>query len=246
MERRIEAYLERLVEVLQGRLGERLVAVSLVGGAAAGTFEPAASDIDVAVVAEPAPGRDELLALATALAHARLPVPARRLELVLYAPDGLREGRFALNLNTGEDADHAGTDPEAEDAFWFVLDLAIAREHERALVGPPLSELAPAAPRERLAAAGEQALLWFAGNEPGGPDTVLGACRSWCWALEDRWRTKPGAAAWARPRAPDPAVIDRALDLRRAGRRDGIDPAAAAPLVEAALRALRAVRTPAG
>jgi hypothetical protein len=123
----LDGYLEELLGVLRTALGRELVAVSLVGGAGAGAFEPGASDVDVAVVIERPVPADLLLELAAELSHQRRPVPARRLELVVYTRAGLAEGEFALNLNTGHDVERADLDPAAAESFWFVLDLAIAR-----------------------------------------------------------------------------------------------------------------------
>ena len=62
----------------------------------------------------------------------------RGLEFVLYADPPA----FQLNLNTVPGMEHhEGYDPAAEPRFWFVLDLEIAREHGRPLVGPHPREL---------------------------------------------------------------------------------------------------------
>src|SRR4051794_27097713 len=101
-------------------------------------FEEGRSDLDLIAVA-PAEHR---LEIAGRLSHRSLPVPARKLELVVYSPEGLRERRWSLNLNSGEgEPEHVGLDPDAEPSFWFTIDLAIAREHGKALLGPPPAEL---------------------------------------------------------------------------------------------------------
>jgi Domain of unknown function (DUF4111) len=239
----LAAYLEEVVEVLERSLGNDLVAVSLVGGAGAESFEPKSSDVDVAVVTErPAPS-GALLSLASELSHQRRPVPARRLELVVYTRAGLARGEFILNLNTGSDIERADLDPAEAESFWFVLDLAVARGRSRALVGPALSALAPAPPRAQVTAAALQALDWFAAAEPGAPDTALNACRSWQWAVTDEWPTKAEAARWARPRLANPELIDEALRLRAEGSRDGLDPQRVRELAARAREALLAKRS---
>lgn len=233
-----EAYLRELVELVADRLGERLLAVALIGGAGAGEFEPASSDIDVAVVVDRPEAAEAAVDLASELSHRSRPVPARRLELVVYARAGLAGGEFLLNLNTGTDVESAETQPRPGESFWFVLDLAIARGRSRALLGPPLSELVPEQPRARLAAAALEALDWFAKAEPGAPDTVLNACRSWDWAVTEEWSTKAEAARWARGRAPDPGLVEEALRLRAEGAREGLDAARVRELCACARKAL--------
>jgi predicted nucleotidyltransferase len=234
----LDAYLDGLVGVLRRRLGDDLVAVALIGGAGAGAFEPAASDIDVAVVVEHPPAAEPLGALAAELSHGRRPVPARRLELVVYTREGLDTGDFELNLNTGADVEDAETEPKPGEGFWFVLDLAIARERSRALVGPPLAELVPPLPRERLAAAALRSLRWLAEHEPDAPDTLLNACRSWRWAAEGVWSTKVEAAEWALARSSDPGLVRAALAERKLGRREGLDVAEVRRVVARAEEAL--------
>jgi predicted nucleotidyltransferase len=235
----LSSYLDELLLVVRKRLEKELVAVSLIGGAGAGAFEPWASDVDVVVVIERPLPPETLLELAAALSHRRRPVPARRLELVVYTRAGLRDGEFALNLNTGFEIEHAGLDPAETDSFWFVLDLAIARGRSTPLLGPPLRELAPEPSRELVRAAALASLDRFAAHSPESPDTALNAARSWLWAETGQWATKGEAAEWARSRAPDPELIDAALALRRDGRPAGLDPGAVGELAARARDALR-------
>src|SRR4051794_38167124 len=112
----VERYLNALVERLRSGLGERLVAVWLIGSGAMGAFRPGESDLDVAVVVSGPPLEVEVR---------DVPVPASKLEVVFYD----RNLRVLLDPNPGS-GDH-----------WYVIDLAVAREHGRALFGPPPSEL---------------------------------------------------------------------------------------------------------
>jgi hypothetical protein len=230
----VEEYLGGIVALLCERLGGDLLSVALIGGGGAGSFEPASSDIDVAVVVARAPASELLLGLAGELSHSRRPVPARRLELVVYS----REGEVLLNLNSGDDVERAEMGIDPAERFWFVLDVAIARGRSRTLFGEPLGAVLSEPPPGEVRAAALDSLRWFAREEPGAPDTLLNACRTWRWAVDGEWSTKEEAADWALPRVSDPAAIRAAVDARRSGRREGLDPGAVrrvAALAEEAL-----------
>jgi predicted nucleotidyltransferase len=176
-------YLGRLVEVLGAQAP--IEAVYLVGSAALGAYEHGRSDVDVVAVTARSLALDERLALAEAVES--VPVPARKLELVVY-PRG--SDRWELNLNTG---DHVGLDPDAEPSFWFVLDRAIAEQHATALVGPPWGELfAPESAEAIEAALGEVAAFdrW---DDPAA-DAELAAARAQVWRETGRWVSKREAA----------------------------------------------------
>jgi Domain of unknown function (DUF4111) len=220
MDRLVARYLQAVVAQLRARLGADLVAVSLVGSGGTSDYVPGTSDLDVAAVTARPLQRDTKLALAQALSHERLPVPARLLELVVYTLAAVaspqRQVHFELNLNTGRDVeDHVGLEPAAEAGHWFLLDLAIAREQGLPLLGPPLRVLVGELPRDWLLAAAKVSLDWYESNELAPASTVLAACRAWRYAAEGSWGSKSEAAAWAAPRLPDPGVPERALALRR-------------------------------
>jgi hypothetical protein len=110
-----------------------------------------------------------------------------------------------LNLNVGPRMPlHLSTDPAAEPAHWFVLDLAILREHGLALVGPPAAEVVAPIPRPWLLAALTDALTWHTTNEPVLHQTVLNATRAWRYAAEGVWSSKDAAAGWAQARTEEP------------------------------------------
>lgn len=183
-----------------GALLERLPAaraVYLTGSAALGAYVPGRSDLDVMVIAD-APV--DAAGIAARCSHAALPCPARKLELVVYTPEQVsepsRDQRWELNLNTGAEEQHVGTDPDAEPWFWFVLDLALAREHGVALHGPPPAEVIGPAPREVVLAAQADAVAWYAHNEPG-EGALLAAARAWLYAEEGRFAGKREALQWA-------------------------------------------------
>ncbi len=234
----VEAYDAELLARVRGVLGDGLAALYATGSWALGDYVQGRSDLDRLVVsAEPlAPGQAD--ALVEALRHEALPVPARKLELVVHARAAVerptRGAAFELNLNTGEgQALRAVTDPAAEPAHWFVLDRALARERGIALAGPPALTLFAPLPRPWLRAALAESLAWHAANpdEAEPENTVLNACRAWLFLAEGRWASKDEGAAWALEREPGLAVVADAVAVRR-GERDGpLDAAAAAELV---------------
>jgi hypothetical protein len=195
----VQDYLDELVARLRSRLGERLQGVWVVGSGALGDFDPARSDIDVQAVASERPARAELEDLAAALSHPELPCPVRGLEFVLYAREDLRDPRgpaFSLNLNTGPGMRrHAGYDPDAEPRFWFILDVAIARQDARPLEGAPPRELLPELPRSLLIDAQRDALDWWRAHDAEG--ALTSACRAWAWLETGRWLSKGAARVWA-------------------------------------------------
>jgi len=172
-------YLDRLVDVLEAQTP--VDAVYLVGSAARGEYEHGHSDVDVVAVTARSLSIDERLALAEAVES--IPVPARKLELVVY-PRG--SDRWELNLNTGE---HVGLDPDAEPSFWFVLDRAIAAEHASPLVGPPWGDLFAPEPPEAIEAALDQAAAFDGWDDPAG-DAELAAARTKAWRETGRWVSK--------------------------------------------------------
>jgi hypothetical protein len=206
---------ERVVEVAGT---ERLGGLWLFGSAALGDFDPKRSDLDVQAVSDVRLPAADRRRLASALGHDALPCPARGLEFVLYARADLNDPAgpaFGLNLNTGARMEpRLELTPLAAERFWFVIDVAIGRERGRPLLGPPPGEVLPVPPRALLVEALNDALDWFAATHPTAPATLLGACRTWAWAHDGRWRSKVEAAAWARERLEDPEPLDRAERLR--------------------------------
>jgi hypothetical protein len=188
-------YLDRLV----ARIGDRVVGAYAVGSLALGAYAPGRSDADVLAVVDGRLAGEELLAIAERCSHRALPCPARKLELVVIGAAEARAGRpdWQLNLNTGEGMDdHVGLDPAAEPRHWFVLDLALAHEHGIALSGPPAREVVAAPAPAVVQEAHEEAVEWYARNEPG-PATVLAACRAWHWQETGRFIAKGEALRWA-------------------------------------------------
>ena len=104
---------------------------------------------------------------------------------------------WELNLNTGAaEPLHVGTDPAAEPWHWFVIDLALGRDHAVALAGPPPAELIGPVPRELALDALAEAVAWYARHEPGEP-AFLAAARAWRYFEEGVWSSKRDALQWA-------------------------------------------------
>jgi hypothetical protein len=220
----IATYLSELTARLEARLEDRLVGAWLIGSGALGDFDRLRSDVDVQAVCKTRLARGELERLAAALSHEALPCPVRGLEFVLYAREDLADRRgpaFQLNLNTGPRMEHhAGYHPGAEPRFWFVLDVAIAREHAHPLAGLRPQTVLPALPRPLVLSALHDALEWYRAHD--GAQAVLAACRAWAWAIDGRWLSKGDAATWATARLADSAAVAKALARR-------VDPAAPGP-----------------
>jgi hypothetical protein len=212
----LEEYLGEVVERLEQRLGDRLLGAWVVGSGALGDFDPQRSDVDVQAVASERLAPAELEALADELSHPALECPVRGLEFVLYSRAGLADPlgpAFQLNLNTGPGMrQHEGYDPAVEPRFWFVLDVAIARQQSRALAGATPAELLPELPRELVLSSLRDALAWWRDHDATG--AIIATCRAWAWMDEGRWLSKGDAAAWAAKRLDDPAPVQRALAHR--------------------------------
>ena len=208
--------LAELTRRLEAVAGERLEGAWVVGSGALGDFDPERSDVDVQAVAGERLARAELEALAAELSHPALACPVRGLEFVLYARADLDDPlgpAFQLNLNSGPGMrQHAGYDPAAEPRFWFVLDVAIARQQSRALTGATAAELLPELPRELVLSALGDALAWWREHDATG--AILAACRAWAWLDEGRWLSKGDAAAWASARLADAGPVESALAHR--------------------------------
>jgi Mycothiol maleylpyruvate isomerase N-terminal domain/Domain of unknown function (DUF4111) len=223
---------------LRGLLGEELLAAYLIGSGALGGVAPDLSDVDVVAVCATPLAAERKQAVIAAMSEQAMTWPLRGLELVLYARAAVaapaRRPQFEINLNTGPRMPlHVSLDPASEPAHWFVLDLAILRDHGRTLTGPPPRELVGPIPRRRLLEALRDSLAWHQANEPALHQTVLNASRGWRYAEEGVWSSKDDAAAWARPRTDDPALVEAALAVRHGDRTQDLDPARVRELVRA-------------
>jgi hypothetical protein len=218
-----ERYVGEVAHRLLGVLGEDLVAAYLIGSGAHGDWVRGRSDLDVmAICARPVSAATKRRVVAS-LRQRALPCPARCLELVVYRRDAMRapgsEVDFELNLNTGADIDdHVSFDPREEPSHWFIIDLAIARNHARSLVGPPPQQVIGRTARAHVLAALAESLRWHEEHESTDANGVFNACRAWRYAVEGIWSPKGEAARWALEQGADRALIGRALALREGAR----------------------------
>jgi hypothetical protein len=215
---------------LRRLLGEELVGAWLIGSGALGGAVAESSDLDLVAVCAHAPSVDVIQQLVAALTEEAMTWPVRGLEFVLYpraaVASASRSPQFALNLNVGRRMPlHLSTDAAAEPAHWFVIDLAILREHGLALHGPPAHELVAPIPRRWLLDALEDGLAWHAANEPALHQSVLNAGRAWRFAAEGVWSSKDAAAGWVLARTEDPGLVQMALAIRHGDRSRTLDPA---------------------
>ena len=215
---------------LQPLLGEELLGAWLIGSGALGGAVAEQSDLDLVAVCAHAPSPTEIQQLVAALTEEAMTWPVRGLEFVLYPQEAVatptRAPGFAINLNIGRRMPlHLSTDPALEPAHWFLIDLAILREHGMTLVGPPARELVAPIPRAWLLAALTDGLAWHAANERALHQSVLNGARAWRYAVEGVWSSKDAAAGWALARAEDPGLIRTALAVRHGDRSQALDPA---------------------
>jgi hypothetical protein len=213
-----------------GLLGEELLAVYLIGSGALGGPVAEQSDVDLVAICANRPQPETVRQVVAVLTREALTWPVRGLEFVLYTLDAVATPspapQFELNLNIGRRMPlHVSFDPREEPTHWFLVDLAILREHGVPLSGPPPARLVAPLPRAWLLAAVADSLAWHAGNEPVLHQTVLNAARSWRFAEEGVWSSKDAAAVWALARAEDPSLVETAVAVRHGDRSRALDPA---------------------
>jgi hypothetical protein len=143
-----------------------------LGSALLGGFDPAASDLDVVVVVERPLDARERASVVESLDE--LPVPFRKLELVVYSR-GAKPPAYELNYPDGP----------GEPEFWFVLDAAIAQERAAGW----LELLQPVTEAETRRAA-EELLAWA--EERG---EAVHAARARHYLEHNDWITKEEAQA---------------------------------------------------
>ena len=216
--------------LLRDLLGDELVAAYLVGSGALGGVVPGVSDVDLVAVSATAPDDGRRRAVIAGLAELAMTWPLRGLEFVLYTRAAVatpaRRPCFEINLNVGPGMPYRlSLDPADEPAHWFLLDLAILRDHGRALTGPPPARLVGPIPRRWQLEAVRDSLAWHRANEPALEQSVLNAGRGWRYAEEAVWSSKADAAAWALARTDDPATVETALAVRNGDHSRPLDPA---------------------
>jgi predicted nucleotidyltransferase len=181
-----ETQLDAAAEAYVGEVVERIGGVAEVRGAYVlgsgllGGFDPATSDIDLVVVVARPLTSDEKEEISRLVAE--LPVPARKLELVVYAA-GARPPDYELNFPDGD----------GESPHWFVVDAAVAQEHARPFAGAEWSDLIAPVPDEGVRGAVEAGLAWAEQNEPDDPNTRANAIRARRYLDDGIWISKAEA-----------------------------------------------------
>ena len=141
----VEAYVAEVVDAVD--TVAPVAGAYVLGSALLGGFDPATSDLDLTLVVERPLEADERARIWRALDE--LPVPVRKLELVIYAA-GARPPAYDLNYPDGD----------GEPGFWFVLDAAIAQERAQPLRGRPWRELLEPVTEAETRRAAEEMLRW--------------------------------------------------------------------------------------
>lgn len=218
-------FVDAVADDVRAVLGGRLAALYVVGSLASGDATGPASDIDVVVVASERIDGPEADHLAQSVVAGAQDCPWAGLELVVYAREVLRRPRhplrYELNVNAGgARPTHVSTG--GDPPHWFLLDVAMARDHAIPRVGPPAPTVIGQPIRRDVSAAIRESLAWHARHEATSPNAVLNACRSWCFMATGTWESKSAAAAWALDVAGAPPVVAAAAAARATGARTAL------------------------
>lgn len=237
------SYAGRVLDAAERGLGRPLVAAAVVGSVANGDVAGEASDLDLLLVVERAPDAATLRGAGERLADLAADCPLRGLELVVYRRDVLARPRhplpYLLNVNGGRAITRlvaTGGDP----SFWFLLDVAAAREHALALTGPPLRDLIAPVPRPAVLRALRESLDWHDRHGGHGPDPVLNACRALHWLERGTWPSKTAAGEWVAQQPGAPAIVAAALARRATGSDADLDAPAVGSFLDPVRRAVEA------
>ena len=98
----------------------------------------------------------------------------------------------------------------------LILHLAVCREYDEAIVGPPARSLLGALPNEAVEAAMRDEIGWA--RQHGPPEyLVLTSARASLFFASHRIASKIEAGVWAAAHDAEPAVIEAALARQRGG-----------------------------
>jgi hypothetical protein len=218
----IRRYLPRLVARTCALAGDALVGIYAGGSYALGAYEQGRSDLDVAVVLATPPERRLKEQFVAELRHETFPCPARGLELVVYTAEAVgspsTEAAFELNLNTGAQMPlRVDFEPDPTETHWFPIDRSILAQHGVALFGPPAADIFAPLPKGDVIPLLLESLRRRETAGARGDDVVLNACRSWRYAVEETWSSKPAAGEWALSMHSDLSAVRAALQARTTG-----------------------------
>jgi len=181
LDARTEAYVEDVLDAIEAHVP--IVEAYLIGSGAVGGFDPRTSDVDLVVVITRTLGSDRRSVVDDVFG---IECPVRDLQLVLYV-EGTEPPDFELNVNQGEER-------PKEDAFWFVLDAALAQERAVPLRnGLPWAQLFQPVPEERIREAARESLAWSARQAPGDEFVRLNATRARHYLAHGEWISKAEA-----------------------------------------------------
>jgi predicted nucleotidyltransferase len=174
-----ERYRDGVVAGIDAEVG--VVASFVLGSGLVGGFRPGESDLDLVVVTEAPLDGDARSRVIERIAA--LPLPVRKLELVVYV-HGHRPPDFDLNLEAGPDGAREAPD---EPSHWFVIDAAIAQEH-----APGWLDWFEPVSADETRAAVEASLAWSE-ERPGLEFALLNGARARHFLEHGGWISKQEA-----------------------------------------------------
>jgi predicted nucleotidyltransferase len=175
-----EAFVAEVVDVVEA-FGVPVLGAYVLGSALLGGFDPRTSDLDLVVVVARRFDSFERAAVVRALDE--LTVPARKLELVVYAV-GAKPPAYELNYPDGEE----------EPPHWFVIDASIAQEQAKPFTGRPWGELLEPVSADEVRQAAQESLDWSL-RQPADDGFAQGnAVRSRHYLEHGEWITKKEAS----------------------------------------------------
>jgi predicted nucleotidyltransferase len=175
-----ETFVAEVVDAVEA-FGVPVLGAYVLGSALLGGFDPRASDLDLVVVVARRLDSFERAAVVRALDE--LKVPARKLELVVYAA-GAKPPAYELNYPDGE----------GELPHWFVIDAAIAQKHAKPFTGRPWAELLEPVSDDEVKEAAQESLEWSL-RQPADDEFAQGnAVRSRHYLEHGEWITKKEAS----------------------------------------------------
>ncbi len=219
---KIEDFTLLVAQGMQELFGEQLIALYLHGSAATGDFVLGRSDLDLIAIVQAALPVSEKAQLQSWFAENSPPPGLAGVDFELLtqraAAFPAQRPDWDMIVRVQQYQHHFDIlAPDASDGY-SLLDLAVARERGRALVGPEPMTMIAAPPRlwllQACAAQLQRWLGWDVINDRSG--AVLTACRSWYYLSNDSHATKSEAGAWARSQSPIYApLVEAALAQRR-------------------------------
>jgi predicted nucleotidyltransferase len=181
LDARTEGYIEDVLDAVEAHVP--IVEAYLIGSGAVGGFDPRTSDVDLVLVVSRALGRERRSLVEHVLG---IDCPVRDLQLVLYV-EGTQPPAFELNMNQGEERPN-------EDAFWFVLDAAVAQKQAVPLRnGLPWGRLFQPLSEALIREAARESLAWSARQLVEDEFVRLNAKRAKHYLARGEWISKAEA-----------------------------------------------------